>query len=191
MRFLLLDNFDSFTFMLKDYIEQCGIGCDVFRNNHADVLSKLPMYNALVISPGPETPEKAGILMNVLQKAIDLKMPILGICLGHQAIGVHFGAKLVNANIPRHGKVDMLLHNNHAMFNNVPKNFMATRYHSLVLQDLPSCLLPTAFCNGELMALVHSYLPIWGIQFHPESCQTLQGIDIIYNFVALVKTIKC
>jgi anthranilate/para-aminobenzoate synthase component II len=98
---------------------------------------------------------------------------------------------LVHAKIPRHGKVDMLQHNQHEMFNNVPKNFTATRYHSLVLQELPECLVPTAFCNEEIMALAHRNLQIWGIQFHPESCQTLHGLNIIHNFVALVKTIKC
>lgn len=190
MKFLLLDNFDSFTFMLKDYIEQCGVTCHVYRNNQPEVLNMLPNYHALVVSPGPETPQKAGNLMDVLKHAIAINMPVLGVCLGHQAIGLHFGAILVKAIQPRHGKVDSMQHNGHAMFANVPQTFMATRYHSLVLKNLPHCLVATAHCNGELMALAHSTLPIWGIQFHPESCQTLQGLQIIHNFVALVKTLK-
>ncbi|MFN4083718.1 MAG: anthranilate synthase component II [Bacteroidia bacterium] len=189
MRILLLDNFDSFTYMLKDYLEQCGVNCQVVRNNIDIDLSNLSVeYNALVLSPGPQTPQLAGNLMQVLNAGVQQKMPILGVCLGHQAIGIYFGSKLIKAKLPRHGKVDIIEHTGHSMFKNVTKHFKATRYHSLIVKDMPNMLEPTAFCQNEIMALAHKTLPVWGIQFHPESCQTEFGLTIINNFVALAKT---
>ncbi len=115
--------------------------------------------------------------------------PVLGICLGHQAIGELFGANLLHAKLPRHGKVDLLSHNNDLMFDQVSNPFQATRYHSLILENLPENLILTATCNNEIMALKHSNLPVWGLQFHPESCETLEGIKILNNFTSMVKTI--
>jgi len=188
MQILLLDNFDSFTYMLKDYVEQCNISCCVIRNNQPyHKLLKSGKYSAILISPGPKTPYQAGNLMQILGDYVH-KLPVLGICLGHQAIGAYFGALVVKSDIPRHGKVDNVKHSNHHMFAGIPEYFNATRYHSLTLQNLPHCLQPTAYAGNTLMALAHKELPVWGIQFHPESCMTPFGINIIRNFIKMVKT---
>ncbi len=190
MKILLLDNYDSFTHMLKDYIEQCGAECVVFRNNEISVAEiELLNFDAIVISPGPKAPKDAGILMELIS-FFNNKLPILGVCLGHQALGQFFGATLTKAKLPRHGKVDLMEHNHDEMFNNVPSPFFATRYHSLIINNLPETLTPTCFCNGELMAFRHKYLTIWAVQFHPESSQTVFGIEIIRNFVNQVAKTK-
>ncbi len=187
MKILLLDNYDSFTYMLKDYIEQSGVSCFVYRNDELNEKDFLQLeFDALVISPGPQKPQNAGLLL----KCIDLfylSKPILGVCLGHQALGEFFGAKLLKAKIPRHGKVDLIEHTDSTLFSTVSNPFHATRYHSLILQDLPSCLLPIAFCRNEIMAIQHEILPLFGLQFHPESCQTESGLQIISNFITLSK----
>jgi anthranilate synthase/aminodeoxychorismate synthase-like glutamine amidotransferase len=187
MRVLLIDNLDSFTYMLKDYIEQCGATCDVVRNNQ-DLLSiELLPYVAVVISPGPETPVKAGNLLNFLKNKMQA-IPVLGVCLGHQAIGELFGAKLVHAKIPRHGKVDKVVHVEDPLFKGVDKEFDATRYHSLILENIKAPLqIIASSINNEVMAIKHQSLPIWGIQFHPESCKTEFGISIIKNFLVLAE----
>ncbi len=190
MKILLLDNYDSFTHMLKDYIEQCGAACMVFRNNEISLTEiELLNFDAIVISPGPKAPKDAGILMELIACYYN-KLSILGVCLGHQAIAEYFGGQLTKAQLPRHGKVDLMEHNEDEMFNNVPSPFFATRYHSLIINNLPETLVPTSFCNGELMAFRHKYLPIWAVQFHPESSQTVFGIEIIRNFVNQVAKTK-
>ena len=187
MRVLLIDNLDSFTFMLKDYIEQCGATCDVIRNNKDLMSIELLPYVAVVISPGPETPSKAGNLLSFLRNKMQA-IPILGVCLGHQAIGELFGAKLVLAKLPRHGKVDKVLHTEDPLFKGVNNEFEATRYHSLILENIKTPLQIIATSNSnEVMAIKHQSLPIWGIQFHPESCKTDFGISIIKNFLALAE----
>lgn len=187
MKILLLDNYDSFTHMLKDYLEQCGANCMVFRNNKITVAEiELMSFDAIVISPGPKEPKDAGILMELIATFYNSK-PILGVCLGHQAIAEFFGGKLTKAQLPRHGKVDLMEHNGNKMFENVPEKFEATRYHSLIINDLPIELIATANCNNELMAFRHQHLPIWAVQFHPESCQTKFGLQIIKNFVTMAQ----
>ncbi len=183
MNILLIDNYDSFTFMLKDYIEQCGFSSEVIRND-ADLLSlETDSYQALIISPGPGTPEQAGVLLPFMKKQLNHK-PILGICLGHQAIGVLMGARLEHALLPRHGKVDPVFHEGDAMFEGIRPSFEATRYHSLLLTHISDPLKITAKTQqGEVMAIRHQHLPIWGIQFHPESCMTFSGMQIIQNFL--------
>lgn len=187
MKVLLIDNYDSFTHILRDYIVQTGANCDLYRNDERILLSLLPEnYDALVISPGPETPAKAGLLMQVLPTWLEA-LPVLGVCLGHQAIGEYYGAKLVQAKRPRHGKVDEMNHLGGLLFKGVPKIFKATRYHSLILQHLPDSLIGNCWSMDELMALEHKTLPIYGLQFHPESCETEFGLTMIKNFLDLVK----
>lgn len=188
LKILLLDNFDSFTYMLKDYLEQCGCKCLTYRNNAISIaeLDKIE-FDAIVISPGPKVPKTSGILMDLIEAYYE-KKPILGICLGHQAIGEFFGAELHKAVLPRHGKVDSMHHTNDVMFNQIPSPFNATRYHSLVIDKLPSELITTCSYNNEVMAFRHESLPIWGVQFHPESCETQYGLQLIKNYIEGVKT---
>jgi len=185
MTILLIDNFDSFSYMLKDYIEQCAANCVVYRNNEItlDELSKIH-FDAIVISPGPLSPSFAGISLDLIHHYYRIK-PILGVCLGHQAIAQYFGAKIIKAKLPRHGKVDKMLHSKGLLFDDIPTEFSATRYHSLISEDLPDCLIINCVCGNEIMGIQHKELPIYGIQFHPESCQTEYGITIIKNFVAI------
>jgi anthranilate synthase/aminodeoxychorismate synthase-like glutamine amidotransferase len=174
--------------MLKDYFEQLGAECIVYRNNEVTIefIQNLT-FDAIVISPGPKTPNEAGILLELISAYYN-KLPILGICLGHQAIAQFFGASLFKANIPRHGKVDSMLHNDDVMFDKIPNQFFATRYHSLIINNLPDELIPTCYSNHELMAFKHNQLPIWGIQFHPESCKTEHGLQMIKNFTEMAKS---
>lgn len=173
--------------MLKDYIEQCGVRCDVKRNDEAGVMDAAAGYDALVISPGPQTPTDAGELMNLLNRYV-LQKPILGVCLGHQGLGMHFGARLVKAQVPKHGKVETLQHSSHPLFEGVPKHFEATRYHSLVLEFLPAALdIIATSADGEIMGIAHQSLPLWGIQFHPESCATGYGLQLIKNFLMMAQ----
>lgn len=185
MTILLIDNFDSFTYMLKDYIEQCEVNCVVYRNDEITLeeLSKIH-FDAIVISPGPLSPNFAGISLEVIHHYHTTK-PILGVCLGHQAIAQYFGAKIVKAKLPRHGKVDKMQHHQVSLFEKIPTEFFATRYHSLIAKDLPNSLIVNCVCDNEIMGIQHKELPIFGIQFHPESCQTEYGITIIKNFVAI------
>jgi anthranilate synthase component 2 len=187
MKVLLLDNYDSFTYMLKDYIEQCGVVCDVKRNDDVNVVEAINRYDVLVISPGPQTPMDAGRLMESLQRYA-FEKPILGVCLGHQGIGMFFGARLIKALKPKHGKIDMLTHTAHPLFANIPHRFEATRYHSLILDSLPPELeIIASSADGEIMGIAHKSLPLWGIQFHPESCATGFGLQLIQNFLNLAQ----
>lgn len=189
MKFLLIDNYDSFTHMLADYIKQCDVLCDVVRNDDDKLINSsfVNSYDALVLSPGPQTPTHAGYMMEVIHKYHQTK-PILGVCLGHQAIGEYFDASLQKAITPRHGKVDLAQHQNHPLFNNISQSFEVTRYHSLILNNIKPPLQIIAHTqNNEVMALTHNTLPILGIQFHPESCLTKQGLTLIKNFVVIVQ----
>jgi anthranilate synthase component 2 len=191
MNVLLIDNFDSFTYLLKDYIEQSGGTCTVFRNDVSLDLVNPLAYDALVISPGPGTPFEAGNTMEILSLTAD-KMPILGVCLGHQAIGVFYGANLCNGLKPMHGKVSLIQHNDDELFLDLPTPFKATRYHSLVIKELPVCLnqIATSADDNEVMAISHKELPIYGIQFHPESCLSEGGLTLIQNFLGLASLSK-
>ena len=184
MKILLIDNYDSFTFMLKDYIEQCEADTTVIRNDDKILdFDYIDNFNAIVISPGPKTPNQSGNLMSIIQSCFESK-PILGICLGHQAIGEFFGAKLAKASLPRHGKVDSVTHNNHFLFNGIDTKFKATRYHTLLIENVKTPLEIIAKSDTkEVMAIAHQSLPIFGIQFHPESCLTKCGLKLINNFV--------
>lgn len=191
MKFLLIDNYDSFTHMLADYIRQCGVSCDVIRNDKAQVLDEFFVadYDALVLSPGPKTPEKAGYLMQVIH-LYHQRMPILGICLGHQAIGQYFGAKLVKAKLPKHGKFEWVnqIQQPTPLFKNIPEKFGVIRYHSLIIKDLKSPLKVIAQTQeNEIMALAHHQLPLFGVQYHPESCLTKEGLVMVKNFTDIVQ----
>ncbi len=189
MKFLLIDNYDSFTHILADYVRQCDVLCDIIRNDDVELNNKnyLDNYDALVLSPGPQTPKQAGYLMEIIHQYYKTK-PILGVCLGHQAIGQYFGAELEKAASPKHGKVDTATHSEHPLFNDISQSFEVTRYHSLILNNIKPPLQIIAHSqNAEPMALSHNTLPVFGIQFHPESCLTTSGLTLIKNFMLIVQ----
>lgn len=186
---LLIDNYDSFTFLLKDYLLQCNLKVEVLRNDEIDgesVFKKNP--EAIVFSPGPKTPLDAGNLMQIIE-ASKYTIPLLGICLGHQAIAISFGATLSLALKPMHGKTSTINCTAHPLFENIPETFSVMRYHSLVIHDIEKTLLqPIAkTVDGELMAFVHPEKKIAGIQFHPESILTQHGLQLIKNWSAWYK----
>jgi anthranilate synthase component II len=188
---LLIDNFDSFSHMLADYLRQAGAELKVVRNDVSleDVIQG--EYEGIVLSPGPETPAKAGNLMEILDHYHD-KLPVLGICLGHQAIGEYFGARLVKGARPVHGKVHPVRKvGSHPVLEGLPDQYRVTRYHSLELKDLPDCLeviLETE--QKEIMAITHRDLPLLGIQFHPEAHLTEHGLALLQRWVGLYVTEK-
>lgn len=182
---LLIDNYDSFTYNLQDYFAQLGKPCDVIRNDEKsleEIISINP--DALILSPGPETPSKAGIMMQAISHFHD-KIPVLGICLGHQGIGEFFGASLVRAEKIMHGKTSLVIHNAHRVFKDIPSPFEAMRYHSLILQNVDSTPLQIIATTGgqEVMAVIHPHYKICGIQFHPESILTPHGITMLKNWL--------
>ena len=189
---LLIDNFDSFTHNLARYFEELGQHVRVVRNDAltlAAIEALSPRY--LVFSPGPRTPDQAGITLDAIQHFAG-RVPMLGVCLGHQSIGQVFGGTVITANDIRHGKTSPLLHNNEGLFADLPQGFSVTRYHSLVIEpeSLPPTLCVDAWCETpcgkrEIMALRHADLPVWGVQFHPESLLTQYGHDILRRFLTL------
>jgi anthranilate synthase/aminodeoxychorismate synthase-like glutamine amidotransferase len=186
MRLLLLDNFDSFTYNLLDYLRQ--LGCEVVvRRNDVPLQSLEELeFDGIVLSPGPGTPHEAGILMPVI-KAWHQRVPILGVCLGHQAIGEFFGAELVRGSRPMHGKVSEIeWAQPDALWQGLPQHMPVTRYHSLILQHLPATfdvLARTADVHHEIMAFRHQHLPLCGVQFHPEALLTPHGLALLGNWV--------
>lgn len=187
---LMIDNYDSFTFNIVQYFSQLGEDVKVFRNNMITVEEIAELNPArLVISPGPCSPKQAGISVAAI-KHFAGKIPLLGICLGHQSIGAAFGADIVKSATLMHGKTSPILHNDKELFNRLPNPFMATRYHSLIIDrpTLPASLDTTAWLeNGEIMAIRHKELPIWGVQFHPESILTECGMEMLANFLEISK----
>ncbi len=183
---LLIDNYDSFTYNLVHYLGELGAEVVVKRNDAlgADEAMALGL-DGLVLSPGPCDPDKAGICLELIGKAAG-RLPMLGVCLGHQAIGQAFGAKVVRGPEPMHGKLSDTFHNGHDMFAGIPSPFRATRYHSLILErvSLPDCLEITAETgDGIVMGLAHRQLPIYGVQFHPESIASEHGHRVLKNFL--------
>jgi anthranilate synthase component II len=183
---LLIDNFDSFTYNLWDYFLRMGVSCEVVRTDQAPVESlRKGAYDGIVLSPGPQRPKDSGDLMAVIEAFHD-RLPMLGVCLGHQAIGEFFGAELVRAIRPMHGKTSQIWRDNDPVFSGLPESFSVMRYHSLVLRALPAALEELAWtAEGEIMALRHRHLPVYGIQFHPESILTEFGLDILQNWLRL------
>ena len=187
MRLLLLDNFDSFTFTLADYLRQLGAEVLVRRNDVPLVELQALDFDGIVLSPGPGTPARAGVMPAVIQAYYQHK-PMLGVCLGHQALGQFFGARVVRAARPMHGKVaEMQCDTTEPLFAELPATQLVTRYHSLIVgEPLPSELLPLARTTGptpELMALRHRTLPLYGVQFHPEALLTPHGLAILANWL--------
>jgi len=185
---LVIDNFDSFTYNLVQYFGQLGVEQRVFRNNDITPEQALALNpDRLMLSPGPCSPREAGVTIAMI-KAFAGRKPILGVCLGHQAIGDHFGGKVVRADRLMHGKTSPILHKNTDVFRGMPQGFAATRYHSLLVEreSFPAELEITAeTAEGEVMGLRHRTLPIWGVQFHPESIATEGGMKILQNFLEL------
>ena len=185
---LVIDNYDSFTFNLVQYFGQLGVEQRVFRNDEitpAEALALNP--ERVLISPGPCSPAEAGVSLDMIG-AFAGKKPIFGVCLGHQSIGHYFGGRVVRADRLMHGKTSPILHKNTDVFHGLPQGFAATRYHSLLVEraSLPPCLDVTAeTAEGEIMGLRHKELPIWGVQFHPESIATDGGMQILENFLKL------
>ena len=188
MKILLIDNYDSFTYNLFHYISKIKKNVDVIRNDKIDskrVLKK--KYDKIVISPGPGNPNQAGNCLKIV-KAVYKKIPILGVCLGHQIIGQVFGGKIINAKNLMHGKTSKIKHNRKGLFKNIKNNFEATRYHSLVVdrRKFPNELLITAETkNRTIMGLMHKKYDIHGFQFHPESISTKVGMKLIKNFITI------
>jgi len=186
---LIIDNYDSFTFNLVQYIGETGAEMKIIRNDeiNCDDIEKEIKPSRIMISPGPGTPDDAGISIDVI-KRFSASIPILGVCLGHQAIGQYFGGKVIRAPEPIHGKPTVIEHDGKTIFQNIPNNFAAGRYHSLVVEQnsLPDCLEVSAISpDGLIMALRHKNLPIEGVQFHPESILTEHGKVLINNFLSL------
>ena len=184
---LVIDNYDSFTYNLVQYLSEIGQEVRVVRNDEipaADIAGLAPSH--IVISPGPCTPNEAGISLEVI-KTYAGKIPILGVCLGHQAIGQAFGGKVVRAARVMHGKTSQIFHDGKGLFTGLPNPFEATRYHSLVIErtSVPDALEVTARTSDqEIMAVRHRTLPVEGVQFHPESFLTTCGKDLLRNFIA-------
>jgi len=184
--FLLIDNYDSFTYNLVHFLGELGAEVTVRRNDAIGVDEALAMEpQGIVISPGPCDPDRAGVCLELVHAASG-RMPLLGVCLGHQAIGQAFGGSVVRAPLPMHGKVSTIHHHGTGLFANLPNPLTATRYHSLVVarDGLPDCFEITAETeDGVIMGLRHRELPVHGVQFHPESIATEHGHDLLANFL--------
>jgi anthranilate synthase/aminodeoxychorismate synthase-like glutamine amidotransferase len=185
---LVIDNYDSFTYNLVQYFGQLGVSQRVFRNDEISPAEALALNpDRVLISPGPCSPGEAGVSLEII-RAFAGQKPVLGVCLGHQAIGHYFGGRVVRADRLMHGKTSPIRHQGTELFRGMPNPFDATRYHSLLVEraSLPAELEITAdTAEGEIMALRHRTLPIWGVQFHPESIATVGGMDILRNFLEL------
>lgn len=186
---LVVDNYDSFTYNLVQYFGEMGVDMRVVMNDEVSVdeIENEIRPDRIVISPGPGTPDAAGISLSLIGRSAG-KVPILGVCLGHQAIGQHFGGNVVRAPRPVHGKPVEVRHDGQTIFENVPNNFPAGRYHSLVVEreSLPDCLeVSAASADGMIMGLRHRAMPVEGVQFHPESILTSHGKLLLRNFLSL------
>ena len=185
--YVLIDNYDSFTYNLVHYLGALGADCAVHRNDKisvADILVLKPQ--GIILSPGPCDPPKAGICLDLIKAAAKNAIPLMGVCLGHQAIGHAFGATVARGPVPMHGKVSEISHDGTGLFDGLPSPFKATRYHSLVVEsnDLPDCFTVTARTDdGIIMGMEHREYPLHGIQFHPESIASEHGHDIFANFL--------
>ena len=198
MKILVIDNIDSFVYNLVQYIGELGAKPVVFQNNASfDEIKKViknEEIKGIIISPGPKTPNEAGVSNEIIKK-FGKEIPLLGVCLGHQCIGYCFGANVRRAKVLRHGKTSMISHDGKGVFKGIPNPFEATRYHSLVIDDLPGCLKITARSvdDNEIMGVKHRDYPVYGVQFHPESILTgfpqqgENGMKLIKNFLDICK----
>lgn len=182
---VLIDNYDSFTYILHHYLLQTGNECAVFRNDAITVAQLKDLApERIIISPGPETPLQAGICMDVID-TFHKQIPILGICLGHQALGMYFGAQLAQMPYPMHGKTSRIRHDAHQLFQGISTPFTAMRYHSLILKNFENTALKViarSQDDQQPMAIVHEQYPCTGIQFHPESVGTSDGLQLLKNW---------
>ena len=181
---LLIDNYDSFTYNLVHYLADLGAQVEVKRND-AVTPAEAYKYKAIIISPGPCDPDRAGVCLEVIKQ--NKRTPLLGVCLGHQAIGQAYGGKVIRTE-PMHGKTSLVKHTDKGLFKGVKNPFTATRYHSLIVErsTLPDCLEITAETDGIIMGLLHKTLPVHGVQFHPESIASEEGHKLLKNFIELV-----
>lgn len=184
-RILVVDNYDSFVFNLVQYLQQLGADCTVVRNDSIEI-GFSDGFDGVLISPGPGTPEDAGVSIDLIKRAAQVKKPLLGVCLGHQAIAVAFGATVNRAPELLHGKTSVVSHNGNGVLKDIPSPFTATRYHSLAIDEatLPKELLVTGKSeSGVIMSIKHEQLPIHGVQFHPESVLTEHGHHLLANWL--------
>jgi anthranilate synthase component 2 len=184
--FILIDNYDSFTYNLYHYLGELGAEIEVHRNDQIGVEEVMARHpQGIVISPGPGYPDSAGICLELVEAAVG-KLPILGVCLGHQAIGQAFGGKVVRADLPMHGKTSAVRHEGKGVFRDIPSPLVSTRYHSLVMEreSFPDALEITAETDGGvIMGLQHKSDPVFGVQFHPESIASEHGHALLHNFL--------
>ena len=186
---LVVDNYDSFVYTLNGYLHQLGATTDVIRNDDVtagDVAALVAKYDGILVSPGPGTPAEAGISIQVVKEAVAQAVPLLGVCLGHQAIAEAFGATVAHAEELMHGKTSQVVHDDSTLFVGVPDSFRATRYHSLAVVDdtVPDSLVVTARTEGGvIMGLNHRSAPVFGVQFHPESVLTEGGYTMVANWL--------
>jgi anthranilate synthase/aminodeoxychorismate synthase-like glutamine amidotransferase len=184
----LLDNYDSFTYILHDYLLQTGNECVVYRNDEISLEQLIALSpERLIISPGPETPLQSGICMSAIAHFHD-RIPILGVCLGHQALGMHFGAKLIQMGYPMHGKESVVSHSGHELFENITDPFMVMRYHSLAVTSFDGTGLRAIAHSADdhiIMALAHEHYSCIGVQFHPESIGTTAGLLMLKNWAGM------
>ena len=185
---LMIDNYDSFTYNLVQYLGELGEDVRVYRNDKITIGEIRDMApGKIVISPGPCTPREAGISVDTIREFAG-KIPILGVCLGHQSIGAAFGGEIVRAQVLMHGKTSQIYHNGKGVFGGLPSPFEATRYHSLIIrrESLPACLEITAWTGaGDIMGVRHREFEVEGVQFHPESILTVKGKDLLANFLRI------
>ncbi|ODN42537.1 anthranilate synthase component II [Piscirickettsia litoralis] len=187
---VVIDNYDSFTYNLVQYLAKLGAKVKVFRNDQIDLVSLIALDPShIVISPGPGTPNESGISLEVIRYYAG-KVPILGVCLGHQALGQCFGARVERAPQVMHGKTSEVWHHHQGLFNALPSRFVVTRYHSLIVaeESLPECLEAVAWCQDEssgrlVMAMQHKEYPLYGVQFHPEAVLTEYGYELLAQFL--------
>ncbi len=194
MKLLMVDNYDSFTYNLVQYLGELGSEPEVIRND-AWTVDEVTRWqpDAIVLSPGPCTPTEAGISVEIVRR-LSGTIPLLGVCLGHQSIGAAFGGRVVRSGVIMHGKASPVLHEGQGLFTGLPSPFVATRYHSLVIEpsSLPSCLEVTAWTEDPsgrtIMAVAHREHPTWGVQFHPESILTEHGHALLDRFLGMART---
>ena len=189
--YILIDNYDSFTHIIRHYLDKNNTSVEVYRNNAIcakDIIKKKP--KGIIISPGPKTPNEAGISLELIRLA-SKKIPVLGICLGHQSIAQAYGGKIIRAKNIMHGKLSIINHDNSLIFKKIPQNFQATRYHSLIVEksSLPKNLVINATSkDGYIMAITDVNAKAYGLQFHPESHDTEYGFKLINNFIKICET---
>ena len=188
--FLLIDNYDSFTYNLVHYFGELGEELLVYRNDSIKAEEAVNLkIKGIIISPGPCDPDRAGICLNLIKHAANRKLPVFGVCLGHQVIGQAFGNKIIKAPRPMHGKLSKIEHVGKGVFRGIPNQFVATRYHSLMLDpnNMPDCLEVLAKTNdGVVQGIQHKSLPMFGVQFHPESIASEYGYQLLKNFISCV-----